>query len=155
VLGIGRIIDYATQPDGTSYIEVLGLYRGRILSELPVDVFRRGRVEVLSDTEVPEEEQARLRELLSTSVSRLLLKPGGEKMSASLARLIQDKSLSLGHVLHSLVSVLVGNRVTRQSLLETEGVTNRTKRFVSAIADWSTYDGDLPHNQQMAPDEIQ
>jgi Lon protease-like protein len=133
ILGVGRVTNYVTEADGTSSIDVLGLHRARLVEELPSPVFRRGRVQVLSDGDEDTANLEELRENISAAVVSALNKRGAEKLGESLLLLIQNKSLSFTHVLHSLVSVLVANRVARQSLLEVSGLRLRTKLFVSSL----------------------
>lgn len=133
ILGIGRVTNYVTEPDGTSSIEVLGLYRARLVEELPTTVFRRGRAQVLLDGDEESIDQDTLRGNISDAVASALNRRGAEKLGESLLLLIHNRNLSYTHVLHSLVSVLVPNRVARQSLLEVSGLRLRTKLFVSSL----------------------
>lgn len=133
ILGVGRVADYAARDDGTSFIEVQGLYRAALEEELPAGAYRTARVRILPDEGVDPEEEPELRRMLSDAVLRVLKRTDVPGMEESVDRLIHDPELPYPHVLHSLVTVLIGNRRTRQDLLEVPELVRRTRLFVESL----------------------
>lgn len=135
VLGVGRVNDYVTHEDGTSHIEMIGLHRVQLIEELPENVYRRARVEILDDPVAGDDTAAEIRRRITDAVKRLVPLAVEDDARVPLERLLEDEERGLPTVVNTLATVLIPDPRTRQALLETAGVERRGRLLASEIDD--------------------
>lgn len=135
VFGVGEIGDYTSHDDGTSHIEVIGVHRVRLLEEMPEDVYRTARVEILEDADAPDDLADSLRDRLSSAVRSLLPLAVPRSARHPLERFLSDAPPPLPALVNTLATVLIADARTRQMLLEIDGVERRGRRLASEIED--------------------
>ncbi len=130
--GVGSVEHYLTHKDGTSHIRVLGRWRVRMVEELPVDGFRRARVEIQDEPLLPSTEARAVR----ADLRRSLVEGAGRMppdLRRSLDALLLDGGKDLATVVNLLASVLVSSPVLRQDLLEAPDACARARKLAQAL----------------------
>ena len=133
IVGVGQIVDYETHEDGTCHISVLGRSRGILKEELPRETYRRARIEILEDPPVDLTVLNGLKERMIQTLEGFRQVPPYGRVVPRFLEFVNDDEVSFASIVHNLIGLLIGNANTRQSLLETEGLERRTRRFLTEL----------------------
>src|SRR5262245_25160541 len=127
VFGVGSVVDYETHDDGTSNVEVLGRHRVRLIEELPVQEFRRARVELLGE-DVPDDIAGKkLHADLESAILSLDRVGLTREAKDALTQILKNTGRDMTFLVHILCTIVIGSPEVRQKLLEEDRVIDRGK----------------------------
>jgi Lon protease-like protein len=133
VFGVGSVVDYETHEDGTTNIEVLGRHRVRLLEELPGDVFRRARVQVLSE-DVPDDIAGKkLHAELEAAILGLDRIGLTREAKDALTQILKNTGRDMTFLVHMLCTIVIGSPDVRQKLLEEDRVLDRGRALLTML----------------------
>ncbi len=135
VFGVGHVADYVTHEDGTSHIEVAGVFRAQLLEELAPGEYRTARVAILQDDDTDEDEVSTLSERLAASVRALMEVSVPHDSRDPIEQLLTSTTTTFTPLVNTLCTVLIADARTRQALLELSGTDSRARRLIAEVED--------------------
>lgn len=129
VFGVGRIVDYETHDDGTSHIEVGGVFRARLVAESPSTPYRTATVVPIPETEPAIDDARSLKQDLVAAVRRLEPLGMSPEAKTSLDRLFGEAGDDASFLVNVMSTVVVAGSALRQSLLEEDRIFERGRHL--------------------------
>lgn len=128
VAGMGRIVSSETFSDGRSNIVLYGLKRIKIVEILEEKPFRKAKVEILENRDIPNEEMYRNRVNQLIAGWNNMLGSKEKKHKIDINTLLPIENLT-----DVLASVLIPNVFEKQLFLEETNVEERAKRLITFL----------------------
>ncbi len=129
VFGVGRIVDYETHDDGTSHIEVGGVFRARLLVEHPTTPYRTASVAPIPEVEPSGDDARSLKQDLVAAVRRLEPLGMSPEAKGALDRLFGEAGDDASFLVNVMSTVVVAGPALRQSLLEEDRIYERGRHL--------------------------
>jgi uncharacterized protein len=126
IVGMGKIVEDATLPDGRYNLILLGLTRVRVVEEIGKGMYRTARVEILEEREPHGHDAERKRRILLGLYEELLLRLAGK-----VAKPPED--VPLGMLCDLVASMIAPDPATRQALLGELDVSLRCARVLELL----------------------
>jgi uncharacterized protein len=126
IVGVGKIVEDATLPDGRYNLVLLGLTRVRIVEEIGKGMYRTARVEILEDREPEGHDGERKRRILLGLYEQIMT-----QLTGKVAQPPED--VPLGMLCDLVASMTAIDPASRQSLLAELDVSLRCARLLQLV----------------------